>query len=139
MNGYADKIEMINGARNFNLLDGATGEVEAVYREVDEQRRIAADSTCPLEDRLASYEDIIDSEVGDTTMVRARNIEREYGFRQLYLKFEGGNPTGTQKDRIAFTQAMMPCDVASMSSPWPVAVITGWPWPWPHPWPVFIV
>ena len=97
---------MMNAGKTFNLLDGATGEMEAVYREVDSQRRIAADSTCPLEDRLASYEDIIDSEVGDTTMVRARNIEREYGFRQLYLKFEGGNPTGTQKDRIAFTQAM---------------------------------
>ncbi len=26
--------------------------------------------------------------------------------RQLYLKFDGGNPTGTQKDRIAFAQAM---------------------------------
>jgi threonine synthase len=28
------------------------------------------------------------------------------GLRQIYLKFEGGNPTGTQKDRIAFAQAM---------------------------------
>jgi threonine synthase len=25
---------------------------------------------------------------------------------QIYLKFEGGNPTGTQKDRIAFAQVM---------------------------------
>jgi len=33
-------------------------------------------------------------------------MEREVGLRQLYLKFEGGNPTGTQKDRIAFAQAM---------------------------------
>jgi threonine synthase len=39
-------------------------------------------------------------------MVRARNIEREVGLRQLYLKFEGGNPSGTQKDRIAFAQAL---------------------------------
>jgi threonine synthase len=38
--------------------------------------------------------------------VRARNIEREHTLRQLYLKFDGGNPTGTQKDRIAFAQAM---------------------------------
>jgi threonine synthase len=28
------------------------------------------------------------------------------GFRQIFLKFEGGNPSGTQKDRIAFSQAM---------------------------------
>jgi threonine synthase len=37
---------------------------------------------------------------------RSRNIEREVGLRQIYIKFEGGNPTGTQKDRIAFAQAM---------------------------------
>ena len=43
-------------------------------------------------------------EVGDTSFTRARNLERESGIRQLYLKFEGNNPTGTQKDRIAFSQ-----------------------------------
>jgi threonine synthase len=59
-----------------------------------------------LSHRLEAYEDIIDSEVGDTTLSRARNIERETGLRQIYLKFEGGNPTGTQKDRIAFAQVM---------------------------------
>ena len=32
------------------------------------------------------------------------HLEREHGIRQIYLKFEGGNPTGTQKDRIAFKQ-----------------------------------
>ena len=90
----------------FNLLDGATGDISHVTHEVDAQRRIASDIHAPLEDRLEAYEDIIDSEVGDTAWVRARNIERELGFRQLYLKFEGGNPTGTQKDRIAFAQVM---------------------------------
>ena len=57
-------------------------------------------------DRLESYEDIISIEIGDTSLSRARNLERETGFRQLYLKFEGGNPTGTQKDRIAFAQCL---------------------------------
>ena len=56
--------------------------------------------------RLDAYEDIFDSEVGDTTLSRARNIEREVGLRQIFLKFEGGNPSGTQKDRIAFAQAL---------------------------------
>lgn len=60
----------------------------------------------PLDVRLEAYEDIVDSEVGDTGESRARHLERETGLRQLYLKFEGGNPTGTQKDRIAFAQAM---------------------------------
>jgi threonine synthase len=89
----------------FQLMDGATGQVSEIAREVEELRRIAVDTASPLEERLEAYEDIIDSEVGDTTLLRARNIEREVGFRQIYLKFEGGNPTGTQKDRIAFAQA----------------------------------
>jgi threonine synthase len=87
------------------LLDGATGEIVEIAREVETLRRIAADKSYHLQERLEAFEDIVDSEVGDTTLVRARNIEREVGFRQLFLKFEGGNPTGTQKDRIAFAQA----------------------------------
>lgn len=70
------------------------------------QQRIAADPTRVLDERLEAFEDILDSEIGDTNLSRARNIEREVGLRQIYLKFEGGNPTGTQKDRIAFAQAM---------------------------------
>ncbi len=74
--------------------------------ETGEDRQIAADPAMPLERRLQAYENILESEVGDTSLSRARNLERELGLRQLYLKFEGGNPTGTQKDRIAFVQAM---------------------------------
>ncbi|MCG6911950.1 MAG: pyridoxal-phosphate dependent enzyme [Deltaproteobacteria bacterium] len=90
----------------YNLLDGASGEVAEVVAETDSKLRIAADSTLPLDKRLEAFEDIFESEVGDTSLVRARNVEREVGLRQIYLKFEGGNPTGTQKDRIAFAQAM---------------------------------
>ncbi len=90
----------------YDLMDGATGRISRIARDVDAQRRIAANPEYSIEERLEAYEDIIDSEVGDTSMVRARNIEREMGLRQIYLKFEGGNPTGTQKDRIAFAQAM---------------------------------
>jgi threonine synthase len=95
-----------NNSRPFNLIDGAFGEFGALVREVDRQQRISSDQQLPLEERLEAYEDIFDSEVGDTSLVRARNIEREVGLRQIYLKFEGGNPTGTQKDRIAFAQTM---------------------------------
>ena len=90
----------------FNLLDGAGATAPVIAPELEEQKRIAADKGQPLNDRLEAYEDITDSEVGDTTLSRARNIEREVGLRQIYLKFEGVNPTGTQKDRIAFAQAM---------------------------------
>jgi threonine synthase len=95
-----------NVSKTYNLMDGATGESLKVIRELEEQRKISADSKITLDERLEAYEDIFDSEVGDTSLVRARNIEREVGLRQIFLKFEGGNPTGTQKDRIAFAQAM---------------------------------
>lgn len=88
-----------------SLLDDATGEIFKFARHVEAQRRITADKSADIEERLEAYEDIIDSEVGDTSLVRVRNIERTVGLRQLFLKFEGGNPTGTQKDRIAFAQA----------------------------------
>lgn len=87
---------------DLDLLDGAVGAVPDIHS----QWRIAADPTRSLEERLEAYEDVIDSEVGDTTLTRARNLEREVGLRQLYLKFEGGNPSGTQKDRIAFAQVL---------------------------------
>jgi threonine synthase len=73
---------------------------------MERQRQLAGNKEQPLDVRLEAFEDIVDSEIGDTVLARARNIEREFGLRQIYLKFEGGNPTGTQKDRIAFAQAM---------------------------------
>lgn len=36
---------------------------------------------------------------GDTPLVRAANLEKEIGCGELYLKFEGCNPTGSFKDR----------------------------------------
>jgi threonine synthase len=91
---------------SLSLLNGASSQVPIVAPELKRQIELASDKNQPLSDRLEAFEDILDSEVGDTTMSRARNIEREVGLRQIHLKFEGGNPTGTQKDRIAFAQAM---------------------------------
>jgi len=88
------------------LLDGATPVLIDLPGELSAQRRVASDADRPVEERLEAFEDIFESEVGDTVLTRARNIERAVGLRQLFLKFEGGNPTGTQKDRIAFAQAM---------------------------------
>ncbi len=88
------------------LLDGTTGARQAYDPELATAQDVASDADLPLGDRLEAYEDLIDSEIGDTDLVRARNLERANGLRQLYLKFEGSNPTGTQKDRIAFAQAM---------------------------------
>lgn len=89
-----------------NLLDNASPNAPIIAPELETQKKIASDINSPLEARLEAYEDIMESEVGDTTLSRSRNIEREIGLRQIYLKFEGSNPTGAQKDRIAFAQAM---------------------------------
>jgi threonine synthase len=97
---------LANNIAPYDLLDNAGGDVRALLEELDEQQRLAADGDRPIEERLEAFENITESEVGDTTLVRARNVEREVGLRQLFLKFEGGNPTGTQKDRIAFAQVM---------------------------------
>jgi threonine synthase len=90
----------------FDLIDGATGQISDVVKEIEELYKVAKNKENTLDERLEAYEDIIDSEVGDTSLWRARNIEREIGLRQIFLKFEGSNPSGTQKDRIAFAQAM---------------------------------
>ena len=95
------KIELIQ-----NILDGAKSQFPPIAPELESQRKIAADKNRLLEERLEAFEDIIDSEIGDTNLTRARNIEREFGLRQIFLKFEGTTPTGTQKDRIAFAQVM---------------------------------
>jgi threonine synthase len=89
-----------------NILDNADGDYSLLDADLETQKKIACDLQRPVEERLEAFEDVIDSQVGDSSLSRARNIERSVGFRQLYLKFEGGNPTGTQKDRIAFAQAM---------------------------------
>ncbi len=106
MESEHSEIGQLDASRPFDLIDGASSDSYDIKKEIERQYRIAKDPNSPLDERLEAYEDIIDSEVGDTALVRARNIEREVGLRQVYMKFEGGNPTGTQKDRIAFAQVM---------------------------------
>ncbi len=89
-----------------SLLDGARAQAPIIAPELETQKQLATDPAQPIERRLEAYEDIVESEVGDTSLSRSRNIERDVGLRQIYLKFEGGNPTGAQKDRIAFAQAL---------------------------------
>jgi len=46
--------------------------------------------------------ELISHGIGDTVFTRSRNIEKLLGYSNIYLKFEGGNPTGTMKDRAAY-------------------------------------
>lgn len=86
------------------LLDGASKLGNAISKESKILSDSVKDKSLSLIDRIESFEDIINIEIGDTSLSRARNFERELSMRQLFLKFEGGNPSGTQKDRIAFAQ-----------------------------------
>jgi threonine synthase len=88
------------------LLDGVQPSTTPVSKEAMELSEFIKDRSHSLVDRIESYQDIISLEIGDTPLTRMRNVERETGLRQLYLKFEGGNPSGTQKDRIAFAQCL---------------------------------
>lgn len=87
-----------------NLKDGVKTAENKVSKEAHKLSNIVLDTEKTLVDRLESYEDIISLEVGDTGLSRAKALEREFDIRQLYIKYEGDNPTGTQKDRIAFAQ-----------------------------------
>jgi len=87
-------------------LNDASPQEPLIPVEYAKQRSVAADKMKPLEERLEALEDVYESEVGDTMLSRARNLEREIGIRQLYIKFEGSNPSGTHKDRIAFVQVI---------------------------------
>jgi threonine synthase len=87
-----------------DLKDGVKTSENKVSEEALELSIFVKDKRKSLVDRLESYEDIINLEIGDTGLNRAKTLEREYGIRKLFIKYEGDNPTGTQKDRIAFAQ-----------------------------------
>lgn len=86
------------------LLDGVKpGEIH-ITKESQSLSTMVKDAHLSQVDRLESFEDIINIEIGDTGLRRVRSLERSLGLKQLYFKYEGDNPTGTQKDRIAFAQ-----------------------------------
>ena len=87
-----------------NLLDGVKSAEIKISKEVKILSDMVQDHSLSIIDRIESFEDIKNLEVGDTSLKRARNLERELNIRQLYIKYEGENPSGTQKDRIAFAQ-----------------------------------
>lgn len=90
----------------YNLLNGVKSAEIKITKEVQELSHFVKDKQQSVVDRIEAFEDIISLEVGDTPLNRLRNLERELDIRQLYIKYEGDNPTGTQKDRIAFAQVL---------------------------------
>lgn len=63
---------------------------------------VSSNRGAPQLERIAAFSELIANEIGDTWLRRSRGLERDFNRAHLYLKFEGDNPTGTQKDRIAF-------------------------------------
>jgi threonine synthase len=49
----------------------------------------------PVED----YRRAVSMNEGGTRLIRCRNLERELGVKEIYVKYEGDNPTGSFKDR----------------------------------------
>ncbi|MFS4416083.1 pyridoxal-phosphate dependent enzyme [Maribacter sp. 2307ULW6-5] len=88
-----------------NLKDGVRTADNKVSEEAKKLSAFVRDKSKSLVDRLECFEDIMNLEVGDTALTRTKTLEREFNIRQLYVKYEGDNPTGTQKDRISFAQA----------------------------------
>lgn len=86
------------------IRDGVKSAENKISKEAMELSSFIKNGSHSIIDRLESYEDIMSLEVGDTSLDRAKHIERTFEIRQLYIKYEGDNPTGTQKDRIAFAQ-----------------------------------
>ena len=89
-----------------DLAGSAQTHYSAINPDLQNETNIARDREQPILTRINAFEDIMDSEIGDTNLTRVRNVEREVGLRQLFLKLEGGNPSGSHKDRVAFAQVM---------------------------------
>ena len=86
------------------LRDAVRTATNSVSRAARELAVISSDPSLPIEARRRAYASLIELEVGQTWLRRARGLERDFDCAGVYLKFEGDNPTGTQKDRIAFAQ-----------------------------------
>ncbi|CAH1000326.1 Tryptophan synthase beta chain [Neolewinella maritima] len=87
------------------LRDAVRTASNSVSKASRDLALISQDSSLPLAERLTALRKIAAHDVGDTWLRRSRGLERDFDQSNLYLKFEGENPTGTQKDRIAFAHA----------------------------------
>ena len=67
---------------------------------------ISSDPGADLAMRTTAFRKLTAGEVGKTWLRPSRGLERDFDCQGVYLKFEGDNPTGTQKDRIAFAHVL---------------------------------
>jgi len=82
--------------------DGAPDDKKMPLSCENEQRRLIATSRDrSLEQRVEAFEHIIETEVGDTELVRVESIDETARLGQIYLKLETQNPTGSHVVRAA--------------------------------------
>jgi threonine synthase len=86
------------------LRDGAKNLEIKVASETRKLSDFVKDKSNSLNDCVECFEHIINIGVGDTGWTGAKTLQREFDIRQLYIKYVGDKPTGTQKDGIAFAQ-----------------------------------
>ncbi|TXF90321.1 pyridoxal-phosphate dependent enzyme [Neolewinella aurantiaca] len=86
------------------LRDAVKTAVNGVGKQALLLSQTAANGALTTEQRVSAFRQIITLETGTTWLRRSKAIERDFGLSDVFLKFEGDNPTGTQKDRIAFAQ-----------------------------------
>lgn len=84
------------------LRDAVRTASNSVTKRSRELSAISSDPSRSGADRVTAFRKLIDREIGDTWLRASRALERDFDRAGVYLKFEGDNPTGTQKDRIAF-------------------------------------
>ena len=86
------------------LRDAVRTATNTVSRTARELAQTASDPSRPAQERSQAFRTLSEQEIGQTWLRRARGLARDFDCPGVYLKFEGDNPTGTQKDRIAFAQ-----------------------------------
>ena len=84
------------------LRDAVRTASNSVSKASRELAALSADDTVPRPERVVAFRNLTTRDVGATWLRRSRGLERDFDREEVYLKFEGDNPTGTQKDRIAF-------------------------------------
>ncbi len=86
------------------LRDSVKTASNTIGTQAREASQISSDASLALPLRQEAFARIIDLEIGNTWVRLSKALSRDFGIPGVHLKFEGDNPTGTQKDRIAFAQ-----------------------------------
>jgi threonine synthase len=98
-----------------NICERCFGPLEVRYDYEEVARRISRDSITAGPPSIWRYRDLLPVDLdetepitlgeGFTPLIRARNLGAELGLRNLYLKNDTQNPTGSFKDRVVSVAA----------------------------------